>query len=45
MLNPSQQKIIDAVAISVKALFTNEGTGHDWWHIHRVWKTATKIAE
>ena len=45
MLNPSQQKIIDEVAIYVEALFTNEGTGHDWWHIFRVWKTATKIAE
>lgn len=23
----------------------NEGSGHDWWHIHRVWKNAIAIAK
>lgn len=29
----------------VKSQFENEGTGHDWWHIHRVRNIALKIAE
>jgi uncharacterized protein len=37
---PSQEKIIEAVALEVETLLTNEGSGHDWQHIRRVWKTA-----
>jgi len=29
----------------VKEMLLGEGSGHDWWHIYRVWKTATHIAE
>jgi len=29
----------------VRKLFENEGTGHDWWHIHRVRNVALIIAE
>lgn len=29
----------------VRNIFENEGTGHDWWHVHRVRKYALKIAE
>lgn len=28
----------------IKERFTNEHTGHDWWHIWRVWQMAKKIA-
>ena len=28
----------------VKAKFGDEGSGHDWWHIYRVWQTAKTIA-
>ncbi len=24
--------------------FSGEGTGHDWWHMYRVWKSAQAIA-
>ena len=22
---------------------SGEGTGHDWWHVHRVWQMAMRI--
>jgi uncharacterized protein len=28
----------------VKEKFQNEGSGHDWWHIYRVWQLAKHIA-
>lgn len=28
----------------VKKKFMGEGSGHDWWHIYRVWNTAKTIA-
>ena len=27
----------------VRDLFTGEGSGHDWWHIYRVWKMAQHL--
>lgn len=45
MLNSFEQDIINNVAIYVESLFSDDGTGHDWWHIYRVWNTALKIAE
>ncbi len=45
MLNLKQQKIINDIALYVKDLFSDEGSGHDWWHISRVWNTSKKIAE
>lgn len=40
---PSKEKIVDAVAIEVEKLLANEGSGHDWQHISRVWKTAALL--
>jgi len=28
-----------------KEILSGEGSGHDWWHTYRVWKTATTICE
>lgn len=28
----------------VRKTFKGEGTGHDWWHIYRVWNMARRIA-
>ena len=36
---------VGRVAYMVKQLFENEGSGHDWWHIYRVWKMARKLAK
>lgn len=44
-MNSEQQKIIDAVADEVKRQSESEGSGHDWWHIFRVWNMAKRIGE
>lgn len=28
----------------MRNILSNEGSGHDWWHIHRVWKLAIRLA-
>ncbi len=38
------EEIITATLHHVRGKFNTEGSGHDWWHIQRVWDTALKIA-
>ena len=38
-----EKTIIEKTATFVKNKFLGEGSGHDWWHIDRVWKNAIKI--
>jgi len=45
MVNISEIESIRQTGDYVRKLFENEGTGHDWWHIHRVRNVALKIAE
>jgi len=40
-----QQDILQKTADHVKELFSGEGSGHDWWHIYRVWQLAKHIGE
>lgn len=40
-----KKRIIQRTAEYVKEQLEGEGTGHDWWHVYRVWKTAAKIGE
>lgn len=40
---PSKAAIVDTVALEVEKLLANEGSGHDWQHIRRVWKTAERL--
>jgi uncharacterized protein len=40
----ADQTLISKIAAEVKARLDGEGSGHDWWHVHRVWKTAGHIA-
>lgn len=40
-----KRAIILETADMVKEKLKNEGTGHDWYHIKRVWKTAQSIGE
>lgn len=42
-MTPEQQKILEKVALEVKAKLEGEGSGHDWWHIVRVWNMAKHI--
>lgn len=39
------REIIQQIAEKVKRQFEGEGTGHDWWHIYRVWRMSKRIAE
>ncbi|MCC9168244.1 HD domain-containing protein [Pontibacter harenae] len=40
----SEEDIIAATTEHVKQLLAGEGSGHDWWHIYRVWNNAKSIA-
>ncbi len=41
----NQNDIIQRTAKYIKQEFSNDSSGHDWWHIHRVWKTSIAICE
>ncbi len=41
----NEQEIIQKTADFIKQEFSNDSSGHDWWHIHRVWQTALHICE
>lgn len=41
----SQLRVIERTADYVKAILSGEGSGHDWWHTCRVWKTARRIGQ
>ncbi len=38
-------KIIEKTAEFVESKLKGEGSGHDWWHIYRVWKMAQYIGQ
>jgi uncharacterized protein len=35
--------IVGRTAAHVRSVMEGEGTGHDWWHVQRVWSTASLI--
>jgi uncharacterized protein len=37
-------KVIQEVVGQIKSQFENDSSGHDWFHIERVWKVARQIA-
>ncbi|MGB0428959.1 MAG: HD domain-containing protein [Bacteroidia bacterium] len=41
----TKQERLEKTAEYIKSEFSGEGTGHDWWHIVRVWNLATKLAK
>ena len=41
----NENKVIQEVKKYLKENFKGEATGHDWWHIFRVWKMAKEIAK
>ena len=41
----TNQEIIERTIAYLQVEFANEGTGHDWYHIERVWKMAKQIAQ
>ena len=40
-----QQDIIQKTVEYIKQEFSDDSSGHDWWHIYRVWKNAVTICE
>ncbi len=45
MVNISEIEVVNCTENYIKNTFENEGSGHDWWHIHRVRNLALKIAK
>jgi uncharacterized protein len=41
----NQNIVLQQTVDYVKSALEGEGSGHDWWHIYRVWKTATTIGQ
>ena len=41
----TKKEIIEKVKKYVKEKMEGETTGHDWWHVFRVWKLSKKIAK
>ena len=41
----NHKEIIHSIQKEMEKFFTQETTGHDWYHIERVWKNTKKIAE
>jgi uncharacterized protein len=41
----NKESIIKDVVEYVREKLENESSGHDWWHIYRVWKIALRIVE
>ncbi len=41
----NKQAIIRKIAGVVREKLEGEGSGHDWWHIYRVWKVACQIGK
>lgn len=41
----NQQDIIQKTADYIKTEFSGDSSGHDWWHIYRVWKNAITLCE
>lgn len=40
-----EDRIVGKTADRAKGILVGEGSGHDWWHIYRVWKMSVRIAE
>ena len=44
-MNIKESGIIKRIAGKVKEHFQGEGSGHDWWHVYRVWRLSRQLAE
>ena len=41
----NKQEVIDITAKYVRETLEGESSGHDWWHVYRVWKMAQNIGQ
>lgn len=44
-INMTKQQIINKTADYAEGKLKGEGSGHDWWHIYRVWMSAKEIGK
>ena len=42
-MNSKEKNVVNKIVRLVKKRFAGEGSGHDWWHIYRVWMLAKQI--
>lgn len=40
-----KKQIINQTADYIKAKLAGESSGHDWWHVYRVWRSALHIGK
>ena len=40
-----KQTILQKTVDYIRQEFSNDSSGHDWWHVYRVWKNAITICE
>lgn len=45
ILRSDSDSLTGKTAEYVRRLLVGEGSGHDWWHIYRVWKMSVRIAK
>lgn len=38
------RRLVNEVSAAVRRAMAGEGSGHDWWHVWRVWRLAERIA-
>lgn len=41
----TNEQVIQQTADFIRKEFSDDSSGHDWWHIYRVWKNALAICE
>lgn len=41
----TEQSVVNQTVIYVRETLASDATGHDWWHIQRVWQMAKHLAE
>jgi uncharacterized protein len=41
----TREQVIQQTAEFIRKEFSDDSSGHDWWHIYRVWKNALAICE
>lgn len=39
----TQDVLIERTAAHVQSAMSGEGSGHDWWHVYRVWQMALRL--
>ena len=39
------ERVIEKARKFAQSHFADDGSGHDWWHVYRVWNTARHLAD